>query len=80
MNGKRGQYLVVDLGHTLERIRDHGAKGFYEGKTADDIVAEMKRGNGLISYEDLINYNVVLASTVDSRLQRIQDHFDASAV
>ena len=49
----------VDLGHTLERIRDHGAKGFYEGKTADDIVAEMKRGNGLISYEDLINYNVV---------------------
>ena len=51
--------LFVDLGHTLERIRDHGAKGFYEGKTADDIVAEMKRGNGLISYEDLINYNVV---------------------
>ena len=49
----------VDLGHTLERIRDHGAKGFYEGKTADDIVAEMKRGNGLISYEDLINYKVV---------------------
>ena len=49
----------VDLGHTLERVRDHGAKGFYEGKTADDIVAEMKRGNGLISYEDLINYSVV---------------------
>jgi gamma-glutamyltranspeptidase/glutathione hydrolase len=39
----------VDLGHTLERIRDHGAKGFYEGKTADDIVGEMKRGNGLIT-------------------------------
>ena len=49
----------VDLGHTLERIRDHGAKGFYEGNTADDIVAEMKRGNGLISHEDLVNYNVV---------------------
>ena len=48
----------VDLGHTLERIRDNGAKGFYEGKTADDIVAEMKRGNGLISYEDLVGYNV----------------------
>jgi gamma-glutamyltranspeptidase/glutathione hydrolase len=48
----------VDLGHTLERIRDHGAKGFYEGKTADDIVGEMKRGNGLITYEDLIGYNV----------------------
>ena len=31
-----------DLGHTLERIRDNGVAGFYEGKTADDIVAEMQ--------------------------------------
>ncbi|MBX2966775.1 MAG: gamma-glutamyltransferase [Cyclobacteriaceae bacterium] len=45
-----------DLGHTLERIRDEGNAGFYEGKTADDIVAEMQRGNGLITYEDLKNY------------------------
>jgi gamma-glutamyltranspeptidase/glutathione hydrolase len=45
-----------DLGHTLERIRDNGRAGFYEGKTADDIVAEMKRGKGLISKEDLANY------------------------
>lgn len=48
-----------DLGHTLERIRDQGRAGFYEGKTAADIVAEMKRGNGLISLEDLINYKAV---------------------
>jgi len=46
----------TDLGHTLERIRDAGKAGFYEGKTADDIVNEMKRGNGLISYEDLRHY------------------------
>ncbi|HEY9044922.1 MAG TPA: gamma-glutamyltransferase [Ohtaekwangia sp.] len=49
----------TDLGHTLERIRDHGAAGFYEGKTADDIVAEMKRGHGLITHEDLKNYKAV---------------------
>lgn len=49
----------TDLGHTLERIRDHGAIGFYEGKTADDIVAEMRRGSGLITYEDLKSYIVV---------------------
>lgn len=48
-----------DLGHALERIRDNGAKGFYEGKTADDIVEEMKRGHGLISHEDLMAYNAV---------------------
>ncbi|HEX6225888.1 MAG TPA: gamma-glutamyltransferase family protein, partial [Chryseolinea sp.] len=46
----------TDLGHTLERIRDNGWAGFYEGKTADDIVAEMQRGNGLITYEDLKSY------------------------
>ncbi|MBS1545607.1 MAG: gamma-glutamyltransferase [Bacteroidetes bacterium] len=46
----------IDLGHTLERIRDNGRAGFYEGKTAEDIVAEMKRGKGLITAEDLKNY------------------------
>ncbi len=46
----------LDLATTLERIRDQGRAGFYEGKTADDLVAEMKRGKGLISLADLKNY------------------------
>lgn len=46
----------TELGHTLKRIRDEGRKGFYEGKTADDIVAEMNRGKGIITHEDLKNY------------------------
>ncbi|MBK9014770.1 MAG: gamma-glutamyltransferase [Saprospiraceae bacterium] len=45
-----------DLAHTLELIRDKGAAGFYEGETASKIVAEMKRGGGLITLEDLENY------------------------
>jgi gamma-glutamyltranspeptidase/glutathione hydrolase len=49
----------TDLGHTLERIRDHGIAGFYEGQTADDIVAEMARGHGLITHEDLKSYKPV---------------------
>ncbi|HEY0743641.1 MAG TPA: gamma-glutamyltransferase [Chryseosolibacter sp.] len=49
----------TDLGHTLERIRDNGLAGFYQGKTADDIVAEMQRGSGLITHEDLKNYKPV---------------------
>jgi gamma-glutamyltranspeptidase/glutathione hydrolase len=56
-NWKPGDSVkFIDLGHTLERIRDHGRAGFYEGKTAEDLVAEMKRGKGLISMEDLKNY------------------------
>lgn len=45
-----------NLGHTLERIRDQGRAGFYEGKTADDLVSEMKRGKGIITHDDLKNY------------------------
>jgi gamma-glutamyltranspeptidase/glutathione hydrolase len=54
----------TDLGHTLERIRDYGRDGFYTGKTADDIVAEMQRGNGLITHEDLRNYQPVWRNPV----------------
>ena len=46
-----------DLAETLERIRDKGRDGFYEGKTADLIVAEMQRGNGFITKADLKNYD-----------------------
>jgi gamma-glutamyltranspeptidase/glutathione hydrolase len=56
---KNDTIYLKDLGHALERIRDFGLAGFYEGKTADDIVAEMKRGHGLITYEDLKNYKPI---------------------
>lgn len=54
---KMGDLLKqTDLAATLKLIRDNGSKGFYEGKTADFIVDEMKRGGGIISHEDLKNY------------------------
>jgi gamma-glutamyltranspeptidase/glutathione hydrolase len=51
--------VLTDLGHSLERIRDHGQAGFYEGPTADSIVAEMKRGRGLITHDDLKGYKAI---------------------
>ncbi len=48
-----------DLAATLTRIRDQGREGFYKGKTADLIVAEMKRGKGWIGLQDLANYHAV---------------------
>lgn len=56
---KAGDLLVQkELAETLKRIQKDGMKGFYEGKTAELIVAEMKRGNGIISLKDLKNYKV----------------------
>ncbi len=45
-----------DLARTLMRIRDNGAKGFYEGETAKLIIDEMKRGKGIITLDDLKDY------------------------
>ena len=54
---KEGDTLVQkDLANTLRRIQKNGAAGFYEGETARLIVEEMKRGNGIINYDDLKNY------------------------
>ena len=58
---KAGDTLVQkDLANTLKRIRDNGAKGFYEGETAKLIAAEMKKGNGIITEEDLKNYKAIV--------------------
>jgi gamma-glutamyltranspeptidase/glutathione hydrolase len=43
----------------LERIAAKGKDGFYTGETADAIVAEMKRGDGLITAADLAGYQAV---------------------
>jgi len=45
-----------DLADTLERIAEQGPDGFYKGKTADLLVAEMERGGGIITHEDLATY------------------------
>ncbi|HUF49820.1 MAG TPA: gamma-glutamyltransferase [Longimicrobiales bacterium] len=45
-----------DIARVLRRIAQHGPAGFYEGETADLIVAEMARGGGIITHEDLRRY------------------------
>jgi gamma-glutamyltranspeptidase/glutathione hydrolase len=54
-----------ELAETLERIRDEGKAGFYEGKTAELIVAEMQKHNGLISLEDLKSYDAQWRETIN---------------
>lgn len=54
---KAGDTIYMkDLAETLELIRDHGREGFYKGKTAENMVAEMERGGGIITKEDLTRY------------------------
>jgi len=63
---KEGDTLVqLELAKTLKLIRDHGMKGFYEGENAKLIVDEMKRGNGLITEDDLKNYQAAERRAVE---------------
>ncbi|MBD2723991.1 gamma-glutamyltransferase [Hymenobacter armeniacus] len=47
---------LPELARTLTRIRDQGRAGFYRGETARLLLAEMKRGGGLVSQADLDGY------------------------
>ena len=47
-----------DLAKTLERIAEKGARGFYEGETAELIATEMKANGGLLTREDLLQYTI----------------------
>jgi gamma-glutamyltranspeptidase/glutathione hydrolase len=56
-----------DLATTLEAVRDRAAEGFYRGPVADLIVAEMARGGGLISLDDLARYRAIWRDPVTIR-------------
>ena len=48
-----------DLAATLKRVRDEGFDGFYKGKTAALIAAEMQRGGGVMNADDLASYRAI---------------------
>jgi gamma-glutamyltranspeptidase / glutathione hydrolase len=50
------QWAQPELARTLDRIRRDGRDGFYTGETAELLVAEIQRGGGIITMEDLLLY------------------------
>lgn len=60
MDWKKDDILMQeDLANTLERILRDKSKGFYQGKTAELIISEMKRLNGIITQKDLDTYKPI---------------------
>ena len=51
------RFTQPELAATLKRIAEQGRDGFYKGETAERIVAEMERGGGIISLDDLEAYD-----------------------
>ena len=62
---KQGDIIIQkDLAETLKRISALGNAGFYDGETANLIVKEMNDNGGLISKQDLLDYNSVYREPV----------------
>ncbi len=60
-----GERLVqADLAWSLEQIAEHGPDAFYRGEIAKKIIAEMKKGDGLIDAESLATYQPIVRDPV----------------
>lgn len=53
------RHIQLDLARTLNRIAEDGPDAFYKGKIAEQLVAEMKTGGGLITLDDLAKFQAV---------------------
>jgi len=47
------------LAGTLFEIQQKGAAGFYQGRTAKDLIAAVEAGGGIMTLDDLASYNAV---------------------
>ena len=55
----------VKLAKTLERIRDLGRDGFYKGETAEMLVNYVQKLGGIITKEDLENYEAKWRNAIE---------------
>lgn len=51
--------IQKDLAHSLKLIAKQGSKAFYQGEIAEKIVKEMEKHGGLISMQDMKEYQIV---------------------
>lgn len=69
INGKNTRYAYPyqagdtvfnpELAIALKRIQAHGRAGFYQGETADQIVETVAATGGIITHDDLKNYQAI---------------------
>lgn len=56
-----------DLAGTLQRLGEQGAKGFYEGATAELLVEGVRKAGGIWTLQDLRDYAVVERPVITQR-------------
>ena len=51
--------IQTDLGQTLQRIAEQGEQAFYQGEIAQQIVSASQQNGGIVSLEDLNQYEAI---------------------
>ncbi len=51
-------FLAPQQAYVLEKFAKYGAKGFYEGEVAEDLISSLKKLGGVHTFEDLKNVSV----------------------
>jgi gamma-glutamyltranspeptidase/glutathione hydrolase len=64
---KGGLFKQPSLADTLARLAVEGPSDFYQGETAKLIVAQMQRGGGLITAQDLAAYQAVWRAPISAQ-------------
>ena len=64
-----------DLARTLQSLADLGPDAFYTGPIAEQIVAEMERGKGVINAKDLAAYRAIERKPLTTRYRGRYDVF-----
>lgn len=53
-------FIQKDLANTLKKIAENGADEFYTGTIADLIVVDFQQNGGILTKEDLLNYEPII--------------------
>jgi gamma-glutamyltranspeptidase/glutathione hydrolase len=72
-------FVQPEMARTLRRIREQGARDFYEGETARLLAADMERHGGLVTLADLKDYAVVERTAAHRNLSRLRHYHIAAA-
>tara|TARA_B100001059_G_scaffold47502_1_gene40404 strand:- start:84 stop:1775 length:1692 start_codon:yes stop_codon:yes gene_type:complete len=62
----------INLSNTLDKIANNGPKGFYEGEIAQMIVDEVQESGGIMTVDDLKNYNSVWRDPIKFKYKELE--------
>ena len=71
----KGDKIVnYNIAKTLEEIKLYGRDGFYKGKIAEKIIQTIKSSGGIMTLEDLENYNAVWREPLSFKYKNLKIH------